>query len=105
MIVYGIRIIVEDENFPIVEYYDDPAAAEKRKEELIVLHEQIRQNNINWLVQFQGLTREQAEQEVEKTEVKIEPVGKEDSPEEIKNRISNLDKKSKLYYNIYIKDK
>lgn len=105
MIVYGIRIIVEDENFPMVEYYDKVEDAEQRKEELIILYEQIRQNNINWLVQFQGLTREQAEQEVEKTEVKIEPVGKEDSPEEIKNRISNLDKKSKLYYNIYIKDK
>ena len=78
MIVYGIRVIIEDENFPIVEYYDNPAAAEQRKEELIQLYEQIRQNNINWLVQFQGLTREQAEQAVEKTEVKIEPVGPED---------------------------
>lgn len=75
MIVYGIRVIVEDENYPIVEYYDKVEDAEQRKEELIVLYEQIRQNNINWLVQFQGLAREQAEQAVERTEVKIEPVG------------------------------
>lgn len=78
MIVYGIRVIVEDENYPIVEYYDNPDEAEQRKDELIVLYEQIRQNNINWLVQFQGLTREQAEQAVERTEVKIEPVGPEE---------------------------
>lgn len=78
MIVYGIRVVVEDENFPMVEYYDQLPDAEQRKEELIILYEQIRQNNINWLVQFQGLTREQAEQAVERTEVKIEPVGPED---------------------------
>lgn len=78
MIVYGIRVIVEDENFPMVEYYDKVEDAEQRKEELIILYEQIRQNNINWLVQFQGLTREQAEQAVERTEVKIEPVGSDD---------------------------
>ena len=78
MIVYGIRVIVEDENLPIVEYYDQLEDANRRKDELIVLYEQNRQNNINWLVQFQGHTREQAEQAVERTEVKIEPVGPED---------------------------
>lgn len=78
MVIYGIRIIAEDENFPIVEYYDELAAAEQRKEELITLYEQIRQNNINWIMQFQGLTREDAERMVERTEVKIEAVGPEE---------------------------
>lgn len=77
MILYGIRVSVKDENFPIEEYYDDLDFAEKRKEQLIVAYEQMRQNNINWLMQFQGLTRDQAEQAVEKTEVAIEMVGSE----------------------------
>ena len=74
-IYHGIRITVEDKNLPIQEFYDDLEVATRRKEELIEHYEGVRQNNINWLMQFQGLTQEQAEQAVQKTEVVIEAVG------------------------------
>lgn len=96
MVIYGIRIVAEDENFPIVEYYDELAAAEQRKEELITLYEQIRQNNINWIMQFQGLAREDAERMVERTEVKIEAVGPEEEIHEVEK---NHDNQAKIQHN------
>lgn len=74
-IYHGIRITVKDENFPIQEYYDDFEIATRRQQDLIEYYEGVRQNNINWLMQFQGLTKDQAEQAVEKTKVKIEQIG------------------------------
>lgn len=74
-IYHGIRITVEDKNLPIQEFYDDLEVAMKRRQDLIEHYEDVRQNNINWLMQFQGLTQEQASQAVQKTEVEIEIVG------------------------------
>lgn len=74
-IYHGIRITVEDKNLPIQEYYDDLEVAKVRQKDLIEHYEGARQNNINWLMQFQGLTQEQASQAVERTEVVIEQVG------------------------------
>ena len=74
-IYHGIRITVEDKNLPIQEFYDDLEVAMKRRQDLIEHYEGVRQNNINWLMQFQGLTQEQASQAVQKTEVEIEIVG------------------------------
>ena len=74
-IYHGIRIIVEDKNLPIQEFYDDLEVAMKRQQDLIEHYEAVRQNNINWLMQFQGLTQEQAEQAVERTVVVIEQIG------------------------------
>ena len=108
-IYHGIRITVEDKNLPIQEFYDDLEVAKARQKDLIEHYEGVRQNNINWLMQFQGLTQEQASQAVEKTIVEIEQVGDSENqvfPRKYDNqeiKITNLDKKSKLYYNIYIK--
>lgn len=74
-IYHGIRITVEDKNLPIQEFYDDLEVATRRQQDLIEHYEGVRQNNINWLMQFQGLTQEQASQVVQKTEVKIEVIG------------------------------
>lgn len=74
-IYHGIRIIVEDKNLPIQEFYDDLEVAKARQEQLIEHYEAVRQNNINWLMQFQGLTQEQASQAVGITEVQIEQIG------------------------------
>lgn len=74
-IYHGIRITVEDKNLPIQEFYDDLEVAMKRRQDLIEHYEGVRQNNINWLMQFQGLTQEQASQAVQKTEVEIEVIG------------------------------
>ena len=74
-IYHGIRITVEDKNLPIQEFYDDLEVAKARRQDLIEHYEDVRQNNINWLMQFQGLTQEQASQAVQKTEVEIEIVG------------------------------
>ena len=74
-IYHGIRITVEDKNLPIQEFYDDLEVAKARQQDLIEHYEGVRQNNINWLMQFQGLTQEQAEQAVERTIVEIEAVG------------------------------
>lgn len=74
-IYHGIRITVEDKNLPIQEFYDDLEVAKVRQKDLIEYYESARQNNINWLMQFQGLTQEQALQAVERTEVVIEQVG------------------------------
>ena len=74
-IYHGIRITVEDKNLPIQEFYDDLEVARKRQQDLIEHYEAVRQNNMNWLMQFQGLTQEQAEQAVERTEVVIEMIG------------------------------
>ena len=74
-IYHGIRITVEDKNLPIQEFYDDLEVAKARRQDLIEHYEGVRQNNINWLMQFQGLTQEQASQAVQKTEVEIEIVG------------------------------
>ena len=74
-IYHGIRITVEDKNLPIQEFYDDLEVAKARQQDLIKHYEGVRQNNINWLMQFQGLTQEQAEQAVERTVVQIEAVG------------------------------
>ena len=76
-IYHGIRITVEDKNLPIQEFYDDLEVARARQKDLIEHYEAVRQNNINWLMQFQGLTQEQAEQSVERTVVEIEAVGSE----------------------------
>lgn len=76
-IYHGIRITVEDKNLPIQEFYDDLEVARKRQKDLIEHYEGVRQNNINWLMQFQGLTQEQASQAVQKTIVEIEVVGEE----------------------------
>lgn len=74
-IYHGIRITVEDKNLPIQEFYDDLEVAKARQEQLIEHYEGVRRNNINWLMQFQGLTEEQASQAVERTIVEIEVVG------------------------------
>lgn len=74
-IYHGIRITVEDKNLPIQEFYDDLEVAIARQKDLIEHYEGVRQNNINWLMQFQGLTQEQASQAVGITEVKIEQIG------------------------------
>lgn len=76
-IYHGIRITVEDKNLPIQEFYDDLEVATRRQQDLIEHYEDVRQNNINWLMQFQGLTEEQASQAVQKTIVEIEVVGSE----------------------------
>lgn len=76
-IYHGIRITVEDKNLPIQEFYDDLEVAIARQKDLIEHYEAVRQNNMNWLMQFQGLTQEQAEQAVQKTVVEIEIVGSE----------------------------
>lgn len=76
-IYHGIRITVEDKNLPIQEFYDDLEVAIRRQKDLIEHYKAVRQNNINWLMQFQGLTQEQAEQAVERTVVEIEMVGSE----------------------------
>ena len=77
-IYHGIRITVEDKNLPIQEFYDDLEVAKARQEQLIEHYEGVRQNNMNWLMQFQGLTQEQASQAVQKTVVEIEIVGEID---------------------------
>ena len=74
-IYHGIRITVEDKNLPIQEFYDDLEVAKARQQDLIEHYEGVRRNNINWLMQFQGLTQEQAEQAVERTVVVIEQIG------------------------------
>ena len=74
-IYHGIRITVEDKNLPIQEFYDDLEVAKARQEQLIEHYEGVRRNNINWLMQFQGLTQEQASQVVQKTVVVIEQIG------------------------------
>ena len=74
-IYHGIRITVEDKNLPIQEFYDDLEVAKARQEQLIEHYQAVYQNNINWLMQFQGLTQEQASQAVERTIVEIEVVG------------------------------
>lgn len=74
-IYHGIRITVEDKNLPIQEFYDDLEVAKARQEQLIEHYEGVRQNNINWLMQFQGLTQEQASQVVGRTVVVIEQIG------------------------------
>ena len=76
-IYHGIRITVEDKNLPIQEFYDDLEVAKARQEQLIEHYEGVRRNNMNWLMQFQGLTQEQASQAVEKTIVEIEVVDSE----------------------------
>ena len=76
-IYHGIRITVEDKNLPIQEFYDDLEVAKARQEQLIEHYEGVKQNNINWLMQFQGLTEEQASEAVQKTIVVIEMVGSE----------------------------
>lgn len=77
-IYHGIRITVEDKNLPIQEFYDDLEVATRRQQDLIEHYEGVRQNNINWLMQFQGLTQEQASQAVERTVVQIEAIGEND---------------------------
>lgn len=74
-IYHGIRITVEDKNLPIQEFYDDLEVATRRQQDLIEHYEGVRRNNMNWLMQFQGLTEEQASQAVQKTEVEIEIIG------------------------------
>ena len=74
-VYHGIRITVEDKNLPIQEFYDDLEVAKARQEQLIEHYQAVYQNNINWLMQFQGLTQEQASQAVERTIVEIEVVG------------------------------
>ena len=76
-VYHGIRITVEDKNLPIQEFYDDLEVAKARQQDLIEHYEGVRQNNMNWLMQFQGLTQEQASQAVEKTIVEIEVIGSE----------------------------
>lgn len=77
-IYHGIRITVEDKNLPIQEFYDDLEVATRRQQDLIEHYEGVRRNNINWLMQFQGLTQEQASQAVERTVVQIEAIGEND---------------------------
>lgn len=77
-IYHGIRITVEDKNLPIQEFYDDLEVAKARQQDLIEHYEGVRRNNINWLMQFQGLTQEQASQAVQKIEVVIEIIGEND---------------------------
>ena len=74
-IYHSIRITVEDKNLPIQEFYDDLEVAKARQQDLIEHYEGVRQNNMNWLMQFQGLTQEQASQAVERTIVEIEIIG------------------------------
>ena len=74
-IYHCIRITVEDKNLPIQEFYDDLEVAKARQEQLIEHYEGVRRNNMNWLMQFQGLTQEQASQAVERTVVEIEIIG------------------------------
>ena len=74
-IYHGIRITVEDKNLPIQEFYDDLEVAKARQRDLIEHCEAVRQNNINWLMQFQGLTQEQASEAVQRTVVQIEQIG------------------------------
>ena len=74
-IYHGIRITVEDKNLSIQEFYDDLEVAKARQKDLIEHYEGVRRNNMNWLMQFQGLTQEQASQAVGRTEVVIEVVG------------------------------
>lgn len=76
LIYHGIRITIEDEDLPIQEFYDDPEVAAKRQQELTEFYDGVRQNKINWLMQFGGLTLEQASEAVKRPEVKIEQVGK-----------------------------
>ena len=76
-IYHGIRITVEDKNLPIQEFYDDLEVAKSRQKDLIEHYEGVRRNNMNWLMQFQGLTEEQASQAVERTIVEIEIIGSE----------------------------
>lgn len=80
-IYHGIRITVEDKNLPIQEFYDDLEVATRRQQDLIEHYEGVRRNNINWLMQFQGLTQEQASQVVQRTEVVIEAIGEIDDSE------------------------
>ena len=76
-VYHGIRITVEDKNLPIQEFYDDLEVAKARQEQLIEHYQAVYQNNINWLMQFQGLTQEQASQAVERTIVEIEVIDSE----------------------------
>lgn len=76
LIYHGIRITIEDEDLPIQEFYDDLEIATRRAEELVDYFDITRQNKINWLMQFGGLTQEQASEKVKRPEVKIEQVGK-----------------------------
>lgn len=76
-IYHGIRITVEDKNLPIQEFYDDLEVAKARQQDLIEHYEGVRQNNMNWLMQFQGLTQEQASEAVQKTIVEIEVIDSE----------------------------
>lgn len=102
-VYHGIRITIKDEDLPIQEFYDDLEIATRRAEELVEYFDITRQNKINWLMQFGGLTQEQASEKVKRPEVKIEQVGKSQIFKKFSK--SNLDKKSNLVYNIYIKDK
>ena len=77
-VYHGIRITVEDKNLPIQEFYDDLEVAKARQKDLIEHYEDVRRNNMNWLMQFQGLTQEQASQAVERTVVEIEIIGQID---------------------------
>ena len=76
-VYHGIRITVEDKNLPIQEFYDDLEVAKARQQDLIEYYEGVRRNNMNWLMQFQGLTQEKASQAVERTAVVIEAIGSE----------------------------
>lgn len=71
---HGIRITIADEDMPIQEFYDDFEIATKRQQDLIEYYQTVRQNKINWLIQFSGLTLEQASEAVKLPEVKIEQV-------------------------------
>lgn len=71
---HGIRITIADEDMPIQEFYDDLEIATKRQQDLIEYYQTVRQNKINWLIQFSGLTLEQALEAVKLPEVKIEQV-------------------------------
>lgn len=71
---HGIRITIADEDMPIQEFYDDLEIATKRQQDLIDYFQAVRQNKINWLIQFSGLMLEQASEAVKLPEVKIEQV-------------------------------
>lgn len=71
---HGIRITIADEDMPIQEFYDDLEIATKRQQDLIEYYQTVRQNKINWLIQFSGLMLEQASEAVKLPEVKIEQV-------------------------------
>lgn len=75
LIYHGIRITIEDEDLPIQEFYDDLEIATRRQQDLIEYFDGVRQNKINWLMQFGGLTQEQASEAVKRPEVKIEQIG------------------------------